>query len=78
MKELRTPEFLLEAVETAPELARELSRGRPLLEAARRGEASGLGAALAEEERAERERDRLYWQPLKAELEQLLHAARRR
>ena len=29
------------------------------------------------EERAERERDRLYWQPLKAELEQLRRAARK-
>jgi hypothetical protein len=29
------------------------------------------GAALAEEEQLERERDRLYWQPLKRELEKL-------
>jgi hypothetical protein len=32
---------------------------------------------LIAEERSERERDRLYWQPLKAELEQLRHAARK-
>jgi hypothetical protein len=36
-----------------------------------------LEGALMAEERTEREKDRLYWQPLKAELEQLRLAARK-
>jgi hypothetical protein len=37
-----------------------------------------LTDALNAEEKTERERDQLYWKPLKAELEQLRHAAGRR
>ena len=59
------------------ELARDLSNQRPLLQLAASGVSPELSEALAAEERAERERDRLHWQPLKAELEQLRHAARK-
>lgn len=75
--ELRTPELLVEAVQLCAELARELSSERGLLPLARPDRMRELADALAAEENAERERDRLYWQPLKAELEQLRHAARR-
>ena len=75
--ELRTPELLVEAVRSYAELARELSNERPLLLLARPDQMRELADALAVEETAERERDRSYWQPLKAELEQLRHAARR-
>jgi hypothetical protein len=75
LKELRTPEFLVEAVEAAPDLARSLFRERLLLALVRRGADRELSDALAEEERDERARDRVYWEPLKAELEKLRHAA---
>lgn len=39
---------------------------------------SRLETALFEEERLERDRDRIYWAPLKAELEQIRHASRQR
>jgi hypothetical protein len=38
----------------------------------------GLEQALAAEVCAEREQDRVYWQPLKTELEQLRHPERNR
>lgn len=52
--------------------AAEFSRDTDLLIARNLPE---LEASLAAEERTERERDRAYWQPLKAELEKLRHAA---
>ena len=77
LRELRSPELLLEAVQTWPEVSRQIEPDRPLLELARPGTLWQLEEALAAEERAERERDRAYWQPLKLELEQLRHAARK-
>lgn len=74
--ELRTPEMLVEAMQANAELARELSDERPLLRLAASGSLRELSEALTTEERAERERDRVYWQPLKAELERLRHNAR--
>lgn len=76
--ELRTPELLVEATHSWPELAGELSNQRPLLLLAKSGTLQELSEALGAEQSAERERDRAYWQPLKVELEQLRHAARRR
>jgi hypothetical protein len=76
--EMRTPELLCEAVQATPQLAQELTARRPLLRLASAGKRGELEAALAEEEKVERERDRVYWQPLKAELEQLRRKARER
>jgi len=76
--ELRTPELLIEAVRSWPGLAAELSNQRPLLHLAESGTLSQLSEALGAEQSAEQERDRAYWQPIKTELEQLRHAARRR
>lgn len=73
--EMRTPELLAEVAQATPEIARELEVKRPLLGLAVATDAGELESGLADEERAERERDRIYWQPLKAELEQLRHAA---
>jgi hypothetical protein len=73
LRELRTPEFLTEAVRKWPELASRLSHERPLLGLAQTGNLETMSEALLAEERAERELDRLYWQPLKTELEQLRH-----
>jgi hypothetical protein len=52
-----------------------MAGARPLLQLARPESLPDLEAALINEELAERQRDRLYWQPLKAELERLRHAA---
>jgi hypothetical protein len=76
LQELRSPELLVEAVRSSAELARELSNQRPLLRLAEAGPSRELTDALVAEENAERERDRLYWQPLKLELERLRHSAR--
>ena len=76
--ELRTPEMLIEAAQANAELTRALSKERPLLGLAASETSRELTDALNAEEKTERERDQLYWKPLKAELEQLRHAARRR
>jgi hypothetical protein len=77
LRELRTPELLVEAAHAWPEASHALEAERPLLVLAQSGQVGGLDEALAGEERAEREADRRYWQPLKAELEQLRRAARK-
>ena len=73
MRELRTPELLLEVTQSNSDLTRELSSERPLLTLAAERQTDELNTALAEEEGLERERDRIYWRPLKAELEKLRH-----
>lgn len=77
LRELRTPEFLIEAARQHEELARQNLQSRPLLKLALAADRPGLEHALVEEERMERERDKAYWQPLKAELERLRHEAYR-
>jgi hypothetical protein len=69
--ELRTPGLLMELTAGHPEMCRKLIRQRPLLKLAAAGDEADLREALSEEERQEREEDREYWIPLKAELEQL-------
>lgn len=69
--ELRTPELIIEGVRSWPELAQQLSKQRTLLGLAQTGSVAAVDSALREEEGLERERDRQYWQPLKAELEHL-------
>jgi hypothetical protein len=78
LRELRTPELLVEAAETSPEMAHSLAAERPLLRLAQPDKLRELDGALVVEEHAEREQDRLYWQPLKAELEQLRHSESQR
>jgi len=75
LRELRTPEMLIEAVQAWPDRARQVLVQRPLLRLALPGKLPDLEAALGAEEQAEREIDRQYWAPLKAELEKLRHAA---
>ena len=69
LRELRTPELLLEAAERWPAACAGLLQRRPLLRLARSGQASRLAVALAAEERRERQADARYWAPLKSELE---------
>ena len=74
LQELRTPEILIELADIHPSLCRQLATKRPLLAEAIRADRQGVERALLAEETAERERDRQYWLPLRAELEKLRHA----
>ncbi len=74
--ELRTPELLVEATQRWPELAEQIAQKRPLLLMAKSGQLDPLREALTAEEQTERQHDRTYWQPLKAELERLRHSIR--
>ena len=73
LSELRSPEFLREAVERFPlDAARS---ERPAVVAVMTG--GDVANALALEQSAEMAADRAYWEPLRRELESLRHAARR-
>jgi hypothetical protein len=72
--ELRTPELLIELAAAHPAICRKLTKQRSLLHLAVPGKAIDLIEALSKEERLERQADREYWMPLKAELEQLRRA----
>lgn len=75
---LRTPGLLMELAAAHPEICRKLIKQRPFLRPAAEGNEGDLIEALLEEERLEREADREYWIPLKAELEQLRRLRLRR
>jgi hypothetical protein len=72
--ELRTPELLIGLARSHAALCRRLASRRPLLAAAALGARADLEKELRDEETAERERDKLYWQPLRRELEKLRHS----
>jgi hypothetical protein len=74
LRELRTPEILLELARRQPATCRRLVLMRPLLVHALAGRPDKLELALVAEAMAERERDRQYWLPLKVELGKLRHA----
>jgi hypothetical protein len=78
MRELRTPELLVDAVRRWPQLAERIAPQRPLLLLAQTEQLGQLREALSTEEQTERQHDRTYWQPLKAELERLRHSLRTR
>jgi hypothetical protein len=73
LRELRTPELLIEVARGHTALARRVARQRPLLRHAVAGRTGPLERALATEEALERDRDRRYWRPLRRELERLRH-----
>ena len=74
LRELRTPQLLIELAQNHTRLCRQLAPGRPLLAHAALGEPVKLEQALMAEEAAEREHDKIYWLPLRRELEKLRHA----
>jgi hypothetical protein len=74
--ESRTPERLLDLVARFPAEAVRMLAGRPLLALARSGSLPELRAALDAEVRAEQDKDRLYWEPLKREMEAFRRAER--
>jgi len=71
LRELRTPELLIEVAEDNFEAAQGLVDTRPLLGSALVRDNGRLTGQLQAEEWAERDADKEYWRPLKAELEQL-------
>ena len=71
LRELRTPELLVEAAAAYSERAYTLAARRPALAAAVTGDIESVRERIEAEEREERRKDREYWAPLKQELEQL-------
>jgi len=71
LRELRTPELLVETARRWPRALVAQARHRPLLRHARPGREAELGASLSAEEATERRADPRYWAPLRAELERL-------
>ena len=68
--------ILKELGQRYPEKAAELITVRPILKLLSADDDAVLSAALEVEESQERENDRAYWLPLKAELEALRHQKR--
>jgi len=79
LRELRTPELLIEAVNAHREAADAIGLDRGLLRG-RAGDLTvdGLARALHEEEMAERQRDAAYWKPRREQLERLRQDAAHR
>ncbi len=71
LRELRTPELLIEVAGDHPQILQKALHDRPLLSLATRDSQEALSSALEEEENHERALDRQYWKPLKEELERL-------
>ena len=76
--ELRTVELLIDLAIKHPSLCNRLAKRRELLTYAVSRDRSELTRGLSGEEDAEREADRRYWKPLRAELEKMRHARSRR
>jgi hypothetical protein len=74
--ESRTPQMLVALASQFPEAAQSAAEVRPLMAEAIAGNRRALRQALGQEQEAEREADRIYWEPLKRELEQLCHNKR--
>lgn len=73
LRELRTPELLVDCIRWFPEDARRVADERAAVQAAISRDLDAVRANLAEEESRERALDRAYWEPLRAELERLRH-----
>ena len=74
LREMRTAPYLIDIARQYPSAAAEIAVDRTLLQHAIAGEAEALETALAKEQAAEQKRDKEYWQPLLAEIEQLRRA----
>lgn len=73
LRELRTPEILIEAAARFPQAAREIAPHRPAVQAALSGDIEQISRALRSEQDEAIRRDRVWWEPLKRELEQFRH-----
>lgn len=76
LKEIRTPELLIELANTYPAQARELQEKRPLLAHALAGDIESVRLALDTERQVEQALDRAYWEPLRREMEVFRRAER--
>ena len=76
LRELRSPDLLIEAAQRFRAEANALLDIRPLLSVALASEGSRLEMELRAEEERERAADREYWKPLRQELERLRHSIR--
>jgi hypothetical protein len=79
LRELRSPELLVEAARAHADVLEKIVGERPLLKlATSENLANGaLEQALRDEEDAERRRDAAYWKPLREQLERLRGEARK-
>jgi hypothetical protein len=73
LRELRTPELLVDCTRWFPQDAHRLAAQRAAVQVALSHDVDGVREQLAAEEARERALDRAYWEPLKAELEALRH-----
>lgn len=73
LRELRTPELLAECVGRFPDQARDVAGSRAAVASALADDVQAVRDELAAEEARERDLDRVYWEPLKSELETLRH-----
>ena len=73
LRQLRNPELLMEFVAKFPSEAQEFAPRRPTIQAALSGDIEQVRAALRIEQDEAILRDRLWWEPLKRELEQFRH-----
>ena len=73
LTECRTPELLISLAAEYPDIASRIAVSRPLLRSAIEGNQEEIQRLLRDEEDRERELDRQYWAPLKAELEAWRH-----
>ncbi len=71
LHESRTPPMLIELARRYPDQLATAAGQRPLLALVEAGDVAGLDGELELEEKAQREADRAYWAPLRAELEEL-------
>jgi len=74
--EARSPELLIDLTARFPAQTASALAYRPLLALALAGNLPDLRAALDAEVRAEQDKDRLYWEPLKREMEAFRRAER--
>ena len=70
LREIRTPEHLKSLVEKFPSESDSILAERPLLQLAMEKQDDALQTALDAEMRAEQAKDRIYWEPLKREMEE--------
>lgn len=71
LRELRTPELLVDCTRWFPHDAHHLAGEQAAIQAAISRNLDGIRAGLETEEARERALDRTYWEPLKAEMEAL-------
>ncbi len=77
LTECRTPELLISLAAEHPDLTSNMLQDRPLLRYAIDANSEEIQRLLKDEEDKERDLDRQYWKPLKAELEAWCHKARK-